>query len=78
MGIGKGTNIVDELLSLWGLLWFAKKRGLLELNVYGDSKVIIDWENGLNYLQCLGLSGWMRRVRLLSQHFQVVSFSHIY
>ena len=27
MGIGKGIKIVAELLSLWGLLWFAKKRG---------------------------------------------------
>ena len=26
MGVGSGTNTFFELLSLWGLLWFVKKK----------------------------------------------------
>ena len=26
MGVGSGTNTFSELLALWGLLWFAKKK----------------------------------------------------
>lgn len=28
MGVGIGTNTKAKLLSLWGLLWFALKRGV--------------------------------------------------
>ena len=69
---------MEKLLSLWGLMWFAKKRGLLEINVYGDAKVGIDWVNDLNDMQSLGIYGWMRRVRSLIKHFHALSFKHIY
>ena len=78
MGIGKGKNTIAGLLSLWACLWFAKKRRFLEIKVYEDSKVIIEWENGLNSMQYLSLSSWMGRVSLLSQHFLSISFRHIY
>ena len=29
MGVGSGTNTFSELLALWGLLWFAKKKNSL-------------------------------------------------
>ena len=50
MGIGKGTNTLFEILSLLGLLWFVKNRGLMFLEVHGDSKVIIDWDNGYDHM----------------------------
>ena len=45
MGVGDGTNTFVDLISLWGLLWFTKKRGLLQLQIFGDSKIVIDWVN---------------------------------
>ena len=47
-GIGSGTNKKEELLSLWSLLWFAKKRGVRCLQIVGDSKTVIDWNKGKN------------------------------
>ena len=29
MGVGSGTNTFAEILSLWGLLWFVKKKNSL-------------------------------------------------
>ena len=29
MGVGSGTNTFSELLALWGILWFAKKKNSL-------------------------------------------------
>ena len=50
MGLG---HVFAELMALWGLLWFTRKRGILELRVVGDSKVVIDWVNGNNALYYL-------------------------
>ena len=44
--LGHVTNTFAELMALWGILWFSRKRGILELRVVGDSKVVIDWVNG--------------------------------
>jgi len=33
MGVGDGTNTFTELLALWGLLRFTKKRGLLQPSI---------------------------------------------
>ena len=78
MGIGKGTNFAANLISLWGLLWFANMRDFLQLEVYRDSKFIIHWENAKNDMQLLGLYGWMQRTMMLFQDFHALSFKHIY
>ena len=46
-GGGLGTNTKVELLSLYGLLLIASLLGVLDIGIYGDSKIIIDWQNGL-------------------------------
>lgn len=43
MGDGMGNNTKVELISLWGLRWFSRKRGILEIHIVWDSKVVIDW-----------------------------------
>lgn len=55
MKIGRGTNTQAELISLWGLLWFGKKRSIMELQILGDSKDIVDWINGFSSLHNLML-----------------------
>ena len=77
-GLGHVTNTFVELMALWGILWFSRKRGILELRVVGDSKDVIDWENGKNSMRSLNLSHWMKRVQMVIQHFASISFSHIY
>ena len=56
MSIGLGTNTFVELLTLWGLLWFSRKRGIFDLRIVGDSKVVSDWIDDKNSMQSLSLS----------------------
>ena len=49
MGVGSGTNTFAELLASWGILWLAKKK-ILQLSIFGDLKVVIDWARGLTNL----------------------------
>ena len=51
--VGMGTNTHVELLTLWGLLWFAKTKGTLEIQIVGDSNVAIVEDNGTSSLQTL-------------------------
>ena len=41
-GVGLGSNTKALLLSLWGLLWFAKRRRVHHIKMVGDSKSVID------------------------------------
>ena len=43
---GVGSNIKAELLDLWGVLFFAVKNGIDSINIFGDSKVIVEWAKG--------------------------------
>ena len=47
---GTCTNTQPNLLSLWCLLLFASSKGILYLQVYGDSKTIVDWAGGKSTL----------------------------
>ena len=51
-----GTNTRVELLALWGLLFFARSKGILSLQVVEDSKVIINWFFSLSARCSLPLS----------------------
>lgn len=48
MGVATESNTKSELLSLWALLRFVLLRGLIRIQIYGDSKAIIDWFSGLH------------------------------
>ena len=43
---GPGTNNRVELLGVWVTLFLALRLHLIELQIIGDSKIIIDWCNG--------------------------------
>jgi len=55
MGCGGGTNTRGGLLALWSLLFFENMKGLVELEVCGDSKVVVDWVNDSGRLQSIAL-----------------------
>ena len=53
LGVAFSTNTRAELVALWSLLYFAASLGLPSLMVWGNSQVVINWENtkvGLNVL----------------------------
>ena len=43
---GLGTNNKVELSALWSVLKIAAEKNVRELQLCGDSKLAIDWENG--------------------------------
>ena len=55
MGFGKGTNMMVDILYLWGFLWSVRRLHVLHIHIIGDSKVIVDWENGISSLHYLAL-----------------------
>ena len=45
MGRGICSNTRAELKILWGILSFASHIGINPLNIFGNSNVIVEWEN---------------------------------
>lgn len=78
MDAGKGTNTKSELLALWGLLYFASMKKIKDLQVLGDSKVIIDWALDKHNIHILELDPWLVRVKSLVSQFRELKFLHIY
>ena len=65
MGFGRGYDTFIEIFALWGLVWFAKKQGFMDLRVVGYSKVIIDWVNGNSSMHSMVLHHWLNQVQTL-------------
>ena len=55
MDFGYGTNTKSELLALWGLLFFAKYKNFMSLQIRVNSKVIIDWAMNKHAIQSVVL-----------------------
>jgi ribonuclease HI len=74
---GGGTNNRVELISLWTLLEAAKENNLSKLQVFGDSKMEIDWSRGNISIQNPNLASTMRENKLNFRAFEWLSFHHI-
>ena len=77
MGGGQGSNTKDELMSLYGLLQFSAFIDISNISIFGDSKVLIEWMNGLFNLQVLSLNQWCQKVQDLRRSFKQITFMHI-
>ena len=55
-GAGKGTNTRVETYALWVILKEAVEKGIRTLHALGDSKLLIDWENGHSQISNLNLN----------------------
>jgi len=42
---GQGTNNRDQFYAMWILMKGAVEKGLKHLQVFGDSKLLMDWAN---------------------------------
>jgi len=76
VGLGRGTNNKAELLSLWTLLWIAKRLACTELQVLGDSQAIIDWVNKKANIRNTALSHWYLRTMDLMDSFTNITIQH--
>lgn len=75
---GSGSNTWAKLLSLWGLLSFASNRNIPSVQNFGDSKIIVDWENGHYVLQVASLDHWCNNILELMESFNTILIKHIY
>ena len=58
VGVGLGTNTRAELLALWSVLKVSNMMGVPLNQIFGDSMVIISWENKHSALEIPALKHW--------------------
>ena len=75
---GGGTNNFAELMALRKLMTKAWEWGVDSLQIFGDYKIIIDWENGNHRCNILCLRPLLDEMLLLKSQFDFISFSHVY
>jgi ribonuclease HI len=78
LNCGPSTNTRAELLGVWASLILETRLGIDHLQVFGDSKIVIDWLNCRGNLQVTSLVGWKDRILELAKSFNTIRFAHIY
>ena len=78
MWAGICTNTKAELMALWALLTVANRMGIPLLNIFGDSTVIINWENYQDSLDSPCLSHWCMDTKRLMSFFSILPIKHTY
>jgi ribonuclease HI len=77
LNCNQGSNTKAELLGAWTSLFLASCH-TDDLLLLGDSKITIDWLNGLADLRVAALSCWMKRTKEATLLFRKLSFQHIF
>lgn len=67
---GQGTNTRVALLGVWATLNLAARINLEALQIFGDSKIIIDWLNCREKLQVISLFGLEGQNQRATNHLQ--------
>jgi len=52
---GKGTNTRGEIMALWVLFHMENSINIDSLQIFGDSKIVVDWFNSKALIQVVGL-----------------------
>lgn len=78
MGLGNGTNNFAELITLRHLLHFSIGHDCMDLNIYGDSKTIVNWFNNITIFHAHTLSNILNEVNMFKSQFNCISCQHIY
>lgn len=77
-GFDLGSNNFAELMALCLLLTKAWEWGVHILQVFEDSKIILEWEKGTQNYNILRLRPSLEEVKHLSSLFDLISFVHVY
>jgi len=78
VGLGAGTNNRAKLLSLWSLLWLARRLKCEDIQVFGDSLAIIDWINEKSNIRNTMLSHWDQRIIKIRDTFTRITIQHLF
>ena len=76
-GIGEDTNNVAEALSLWKGISQALAKNITDLNVFGDSRVIIQALSSQILPSHMRLRQILKKIKLLLVSFQSIHLFHI-
>ena len=75
---GPGSNTMAKLLALWSGLLAGYNLGIMNVSIYGDSKVIIGVVNDTFSLSAPSAQGWMLRIKHLWAIMNFPPISHIF
>lgn len=78
MGLGVGSNNFAEIMALRNLLHFSLGHQCLELNIYGDSKTVINWFNHVTICHIHTLNNILYEIQTFKAAFNHISCLHIY
>ena len=71
--LGQGTNNKAELSALWSVLGVAYEKQVQRIQIYGGSKMTIDWANGQLQINAPHLQHLMREIRDQMANFESIS-----
>jgi ribonuclease HI len=77
-GLGQGSNNCVELMALKLLLSFAGEKGIMNLQIFGDSFVIINWMRRTQRCHNIFLASLLEEVFPITKIFTNLSFTHVY
>jgi ribonuclease HI len=75
---GAGSNTKAELMGLWATLTLATFWSINQLQILGDSRVIIDWINHKCKLNAVNIECWKQKTMELAKNIKDLSIHHIY
>ena len=78
LNMGRGSKTKAEITVCKELLYFSSLIKIDTLQVYGDSKCIIDCISRINNLKVLNLYHWKYKISIVKENIIFVSFQHIY
>ena len=76
-GLGEKTNSHTKILGLLKSCQIARGKGIKEIQVFGDSKILIKILNAKDVFNNLFLNKTLQRLRLVLQDFSFSHFFHI-
>ena len=76
--LGQATNNKAELSALWITLKVVRSSHIQDIQIFGDSKVVVDWENEKNTIRVPHLQHLLAEIQTLKTYFKRISFGHIY
>lgn len=75
---GQASNSRVELEALWAVLKVTQSKLILRIQMYGDSKMVIDWAKEKRHIIETHLQYFLIEIRSLVSSFEFVSYTHIY
>ena len=76
--MGQASNNEAELTALWATLKVARSSHIQDIQIFGDSKVVVDWANEKNTIRAPHLQHLLAEIQTLKTYFKRISFGHIY